>query len=214
MPYLVLKRSDIPAGKLQVLDLDPYTSNRSPSIDPPGQTKYVNPVQNDTVALTGAGTITFHREAKGLAAWLATKIDNGGVALTAAQANADATAILALLDFGGAGAAGALDVASVTAAITGTMTTALLPEMMEVIAGREYFVPAGVQVETGGVFAVAAGSKGAPTWGSFRHTYDTSDLTLSFHTGAISKFRSADFLYADTLGQAMVVYNDDGTLYT
>ena len=49
MPYIIMKRDDIPAATLQVLDLDPNTSLRNLTLDVPGQTKYVNPVQNDDV---------------------------------------------------------------------------------------------------------------------------------------------------------------------
>ena len=47
MPYIIMKRDDIPAATLQVLDLDPNTSLRNLTLDVPGQTKYVNPVRND-----------------------------------------------------------------------------------------------------------------------------------------------------------------------
>ena len=49
MPYICLARTDIPDGTLQVLDLVPNTSLRS-NLDPPGQTRYVNRVQNDPVS--------------------------------------------------------------------------------------------------------------------------------------------------------------------
>ena len=216
MPHLIMKRSDIPAGKLQVLDLDPHTSNRSPAHDPPGQTKYINPVVNDIVALyTVGGVVRFQREASGLAAWFATRTQNGAVALTAAQAMADAAAVLGILNFGAAGAAGALDLATVNGAITGTLTAPLLTEMLEVLAGREYRVPRDTQVEAAGAFAVlpAVGAAGGPEMGTFRKTYVTSHLQLSFQGGSISKFRAADFEYLQVQGQALVVYNDDGTLY-
>lgn len=87
MPYIMMKRSDIPAGTLQILDLEPNTSQRNLTIDGPGQTKYVNPVQNDPIVTTqpgGAGTPTLiHREAYGLAAWIITNVNDGtGVAAT------------------------------------------------------------------------------------------------------------------------------------
>lgn len=77
MPYIVMKRSDIPNGTLQVLDLDPNESQRNLVTDPPGQTKYVNAVQNDTVVTSGTAPIVMHREARGLAAWLITNVNLG-----------------------------------------------------------------------------------------------------------------------------------------
>ena len=87
MPYIILKRSDIPAATLQVLDLAPNTSNRNLIYDPPGQTKYVDPVQNDTVATAqpaGGGTpVVMHADTNGLAGWIITNLNDGtGVAST------------------------------------------------------------------------------------------------------------------------------------
>jgi hypothetical protein len=91
MPYIIMKRSDIPAGTLQVLDLDPNVSQRNQTLDPPGQTKYVNPVVNDAIVTTqpgGAGTPTLiHREAYGLAAYIVTNVNDG----TGAVATGDIT---------------------------------------------------------------------------------------------------------------------------
>ena len=80
MPYIIMKRDDIPGGTLQVLDLDPNTSQRNYTLDPPGQTKYVNPVLNDSFVLfipTGMELTTF-RDARGLAAWFITNVTDGG----------------------------------------------------------------------------------------------------------------------------------------
>jgi len=74
MPHIVLKRSDIPAGTLQVLDLQPNSSQRNPSIDTPGQTRYVNPVLNDAVVARGATPRFMYRQVQGLAAWLVTNL--------------------------------------------------------------------------------------------------------------------------------------------
>src|SRR5690348_9427056 len=87
MPYIIMKRDDIPAGVLQILDLDPNTSQRNYTIDPPGQTKYVDPVQNDTIVTFqpgGGGTpIYVYREARGLAGWFITNVNDGtGAAAT------------------------------------------------------------------------------------------------------------------------------------
>lgn len=74
MPHIVLKRSDIPAGTLQILDLQPNESQRVPGIDAPGQTRYVNPVLVDQVVTRGVNPRFMYREAKGLAAWFMTNM--------------------------------------------------------------------------------------------------------------------------------------------
>jgi len=80
MPYIILKRDDIPAGTLQVLDLEPNTSLRNYVVDPPGQTKYVDPVLNDTVVVydpSGAAGPSIFRPIRGLAAWIITNVSDG-----------------------------------------------------------------------------------------------------------------------------------------
>lgn len=86
MPYIVMKRDDIPNATLQVLDLAPNTSQRNLVYDPPGQTKYVNAVENDPVVTEGTlgATILYsYRTSRGLAAWLMSSVNDGtGVAAT------------------------------------------------------------------------------------------------------------------------------------
>lgn len=223
MPYLVMKRDDIPAGTLQVLDLSPNESLRNLTIDTPGQTKYVNAVARQTpVVANAAGTITTVGETRGLEAWFLTNVDDGGGAsLTPAECVQNATDVLGLLAFGDlTNPAGALDLASVNGALTtGALIAAQLPSLLETLAGREWIVPAGVQVETGAAFAVlpAIGAAGGPRAGAYRGTFDTSSLLLSFNTGKLSKFVDSAFEYKGVAGnpngEAVVVYNDDGTLY-
>jgi hypothetical protein len=221
MPYLVMKRDDIPDGTLQVLDLDPNESLRNTPYEPFGQTKYVNQVKNDTVVLAGTDPIVTVGELSGLAAFFVTQLDDGGGdALTAAEANANATAVLGLLAYGDlSAAAGSLALATVNAAITGTLTGTQHRQMLEILAGRTYTVPSGTQVEASGSFDVspAVGAEGGPVFGVYRPTYDTGALTVSFAEGKISGFLRNDFTYqgvGGSNGEALVVYNDDGTLYT
>lgn len=350
MPYIIMKRNDIPDGTLQVLDMEPNVSQRNLTLDPPGQTKYVNAVENDTVVTTGTGPIVFHREARGLAAWFITNVNDGtGVAasgsysiaagnaadgdtltidttavggpsvvltfraapatpdeiliggtedasatnaanainnplngltpyvvaaapgggppssiditavnvgtagnsitlassganltpagptalaggadanaLTAADANANAAAVLALYAFGDlTSAAGTLQLADINGAlVTGTITATQYPDVMSLLAGRKYVAPRGVQVDLdGSTFDVQppVGSEGGPGFiaESNRDLFLNDGLPLSFVVGELSEFTSNDFVYAgvpgDPNGEAVVVYNDDGTLFT
>lgn len=74
MPRIVLKRDDIPEGFLQVLDLKPNTSQRSLTLQPVSQSKYVRPPQTASVQLTGTGPITVVEEVEGLQAYLIANI--------------------------------------------------------------------------------------------------------------------------------------------
>jgi hypothetical protein len=81
MPYICLARNDIPDGTLQVLDLWPNTSLRNQSIDPPGQTRYINRAQNEALTIStvaGVSTVGNVRAVNGLAAYIADKVAPGG----------------------------------------------------------------------------------------------------------------------------------------
>lgn len=343
MPYIIMKRNDIPAGILQVLDMEPNESQRNLTLDVPGQTKYVNAVENDTVVTSGAGPVVSYTAARGLAAWFLTNVNDGtgaaasgtftvtvatpilpgdtvtvgaalftavpgprtpgsddfslasgtdaGVAadlaaaindpanaggslvgvvtasaalgvvtvdadndgaagnlvlatsnaggfapvgmaggvdagaLTAADANDNAQDVLDLLAFGDlTAAAGALDLATVNGALTaGALVAAQLTEVLDILAGRVYQMPRGVQIEDGGgVFDIqpAVGADGGPGFveGSNRPLFLNDGLPLSVAMGQLTQFTSSDFVYAgvagDPNGEAVVVYNDDGTLFT
>jgi len=350
VPYIIMKRDDIPAGALQVLDMEPNTSQRNYTLDVPGQTKYVNPVVNEEVVLMqpgGGGTpIVFRREASGLAAWMVTNVNDGtgapgvgsftvvfatpivpgdtvtvgaqlftavagartpgandfslasgtdagiatdlaaaindplnglaqpgglsnlvtavpavgvvtitantdgtagnlllassnaagfspvgmagGVdanALTAADANANAAAVLALYAFGDlTAAAGTVTLADINGAmVTGTITAAQLSEVLDILAGRQYFVPNNTQVDSdGSTFDVQppVGTDGGPWFppGTLRPLFLNDGLPLSFTMGELVGYTASSFVYGGVAGnpngEAVVVYNDDGTFFT
>ena len=229
MPYILMKRNDIPNSTLQVLDLEPNTSQRNYVLDGPGQTLYVNAVTVRPVVTTqpgGGGTpILTHRASEGLAAWFITNIDNGaGAALTGQQALDNANAVLALYGFGDlASAAGALTVAAINGAlVAGTITAMQHMEVMDILAGRRYELPAGVQVDSdGATFDVqpAVGADGGPGFAAntLRDLFANDGLPLSFVEGELAGFRANGFVYNNVggaNGEAVAVYNDDGTLYT
>lgn len=222
MPHIILKRSDIPAGTLQVLDLDPNVSQRNLIYDPPGQTKYVDPVQRALPQVSNAaGVITLANEVSGLEAWfLANVADGGGASLTPAECVTDADDVLTLLAFGDVTtAAGALTLAAINGALTtGALGAPQLQGLLDVLSGQTFTIPRGAQVEAGGTLDVAPaiGAEGGPSYGAIRRTYDTSSLTLSFNTGMLAGFVDAGFEYAGVggaQGEAVAVYNDDGTLF-
>lgn len=347
MPYIIMKRNDIPDGTLQVLDMEPNTSQRNYTLDPPGQTKYVNAAENQSVVLTGAGPVIMHRAADGLAGWIITNLNDGtgapgvgtftitfatpiiagdtvtvgaqlftavagartpgsndfsiasgtdpgiatdlaaaindplnglaqpgglanlvtavpaaavvtitanmdgtagnlvlatsnaggfapvgmaggtdAAALTGADADAGAAAVLALYAFGDlTAAAGTLTLGDINGALVGgaAITAAQLPMVLNLLAGAKYEVPRGVQIEDGGgVWDVQppVGAEGGPGFvpASNRALFLNDGLPLSFVVGELSEFTDSAFVYAgvpgDPNGEAVVVYNDDGTLFT
>jgi hypothetical protein len=351
VPYIIMKRSDVPAGVLQVLDMDPNTSLRNLTLDVPGQTKYVDPVQNDTVRLLGAGPITVRTDTNGLGGWLATNVNDGtgaaafglfsvlttpltigpplvtvggvpftatpgprvpgtptfdgtlpipGIAidlaiaindpvvqatmtppgsvtavagvpgppdvtvtanvvgtvgntidfttllapeilavppggflgggadadsLTAAEINGSSAAILALYGFGDlTSAAGTLTLGDINGAmVTGAITAAQLDEVLDILAGRSYFVPAGTQIDSDGTtydVQPPVGTTGGPWFppNTLRPLFNNDGLPLSFAQGELLGFTDSGFVYGgvagDPNGEAVVVYNNDGTFYT
>lgn len=223
MPHIILKRNDIQRGSLQILDLKPNTSIRSLIYDTVPQSKYVDPVERaDATILSVGGVITISQEIRGLEAWFLTNIDNGaGAALTPAEATTNVDDVLTLLAFGDLNsAAGTLQLGDINGALTtGSITAGQLQAVLDVLGGQGYTVPAGVQIEAAGAFNVqpAIGVAGGPYYDPIRRTYDTSSLLLSVRQGELAGLLRNDFTHqgnGGTNGEAVVVYNDDGTLFT
>lgn len=216
MPYICLRRTDIPQGILQVLDLWPNTSLRNPAVDPPGQTKYVSFVpQNDTV-VTSVGRVTLAAY-NGVAAYLLDNIVSGGLAagtgaLTDAHANAAALAIVAGMQAGHAMTAFDLDTyLSAVVADTGFATggsTGVVTEFLSILTGEVYTIPTGVDVEVAGVKSARLGAFAATP--RVRRTYNGLALEASVNEGKLSVFKSASFEYLDVTGAVLVVYSDTG----
>jgi len=143
-------------------------------------------------------------------------------ALTSAQMTANATAVLALIGYGSLTTApGAVTLAAVNGALAvGSIVAGQLPSLLYVMEGREYVVPSRTIIDTAGVFGVspAVGAAGGPgfTTGTFRFVQHTSSLAISFGLGVLSKYADPTFEYlglGGTQGMAVVVLNDDGSLY-
>lgn len=217
MPFLCLRRSDIPDGVLQVLDLWPNTSQRNQSIDPVGQTKYVNRYANSTLtALASNRTVTDYY---GISAYLLDHVEDNttNVTITVTVANASAAAIAALVNAGSAVTLAAVNNALVANGVanagTGTQLNAngsdgVLTDLLKILAGAEYILPAGSLI--GGVAGGA--SLGSFTAGQYRPTYLSGALYASAAEGAIAGFASSTFEYNEVTGAALVLYADDGSV--
>jgi len=217
MPYIIMRRTDIPNGVLQVIDLKPNTSQRSLIYDPgDGQSGYVRNIPaSDTVLTTGAGPVVTNRDYCGLAAYLLDNVeDSSGTAILAAVANAAATAILAIPVAGTDLTLVIIDAALVTAGATaGTgleagASTGLFTELMSLIQGSKYLLPGGSEVEDGGNLfnPVRQGSFSFLT----RTYYATGAFNISNGDGNLADYKMASFEYNGVLGAAITVYDDTG----
>lgn len=220
MPYIIMRRTDIPNGVLQVDDLKPNDSQRNYTLDPPGQSGYVRQIPaSDTVVTTAPGAILTVRDACGLAAYLIDNVeDSGGAALTATVANDAAAAIIALATGGMAIGLVEVDaelVAAGATAGTGLETgnsTGLLSELLQLLSGAKYQLPAGSVVDTdgstfnptrNGFFATTPGVKRIEATGAFN---------VSNGAGDLFNYKRADFEYNGVLGPAVLVLADDGSV--
>lgn len=218
MPYVCLARTDIADGVLQVKDLWPNLSQRS-DLEPPGQGPiYVNAPDNDAVALTADGDArTTTREYSGIQAYLIDRVEAAdGAALTAAQAAAVATALIARMRAGSTltltAVNAALNAQDAGTTLTGGDSTGVLTELLSVMAGAKYTVPAGSSIQDGSGDFVATQSGSFPT-GTYREVLPTDSLVISFQQGDLYRYRSSAFSFKGTAGAAVTVYADDGTLY-
>lgn len=219
MPYIVMRRTDIPNGTLQIQDLKPNTSQKNAVLEAGlGQSGYVlNIAENQTVLTTGAGPILTLRDYCGLAAYLIDNVeDAGGTALTAAVANAAALAIIQRAQFGLALTLAAINAAIVAAGATvGTGLTAgnstgTLAEVLGILQGSKYMLPGGSQVED-------AGNLFDPTvMGSFEYQtrvyYKTGAFNTSNGDGVLSHLKSPNFEHLGYQAPAVAVYDDLGNV--
>lgn len=226
MPYLCKIRTDVPNSILQVLDLDPNTSQRSLIYEPPGQTRYCNRVENDTVStVSPAAPIATVAAYNGLAAYLIDNVEGGGLAagtaaLTAADTNTIALAIIAALDAGTAMSLSNINaLLSATIADTeltsagGSASTGSLTDLLSILAGRRFTLPQASVVDTdGSTFTAAVAGSFDDNANGYRHTHESGALQISLGEGHLSQFIAATFLYKDTASAALIVYDDDGSV--
>lgn len=213
--FLVMRRTDIPEGVLQQVDLFPNTSQRNFPYTVAGQTGYVQNIPAPSVAAgvdDGAPATT--ADISGLAAYLIGNVDaGGGDPLTGAQADTSAANIIARvrnLDGGGDPDPLKLELADVDAAIVaGTLTgggsSGDLQELLSVLAGNQYVIPAGTAL-------TGTARQGDFVEGTYRPLYDADYFLVSNHNGNLSLLKSNDFVYDGTASSALVVYGADGNL--
>lgn len=224
--YIVRARTDLPAGAIQITDLQPNTSQRNLIYQPVGQSGYCPPyLQNDTVVVAANATAAAYQ---GLAAYLIDNVANGGTgfAISATLANnsaaamitsflvngndvTEATATAALVLGGCGGGTKLVDVGGVG------KSCGSIEEVVRILSGEVYGVPSGRAVNPAANFnGTAAGSfdAAAALARGVRPIYATGALQISCGEGVLSGLGASTFVYAGVAGAAVRVYMDDGTL--
>lgn len=223
MPFLVMRRADIPDGVLQQVDLWPNTSSRNYVRTPkPGQTGYIRnrPTNTTLVGNVALGPpVVATAELTGLSAYLIGNIDTGAgpgdPPFTAAQADAAAAAILAAATAGTALTLTAVN-ALLAAQVAGTElnaqgSTGVLSELLGILAGRVYTIANGTALSDGaGNFVARSGS--FTNDAEYRQIYETGRFLVSNLNGNLSLMKGSSFTYLGTAGAAIVVYDDSGNV--
>lgn len=230
MPFICKRRADIPNGVLQVTDLWPNKSQANAVIDPkPQGPRYVKAPTTNTVVLssTGGAQRQFAGATVGLAAYVVANVQQdgaGGAAVTPTQANTVAAALVAAMVAGST-----LDLAAINAILVaacgagteltslgGSISTGAVTDVLRILAGATYTVPAATVVQTAGPIFHA--QTGPAAWNAANFDFDTFTDVLamdsSFYTslsqGQLNGFTSDTFMYRGSAGAALVCYNDIG----
>lgn len=226
MPFICLKRTDIPNSTLQITDLWPNKSQANPVLDPPPSgPRYINAPVTNNVALSGA--FAFMLPTAGLAAYLLANVQSGAgpatAALTPTQANTAAASIIAAMQAGAPLALANINalLAAVVAAtvLTGgaSLSTGTVEDVLRILANKPYTVPAGTVVQAAGVFTpqVAPTTWNAANFDQNSHDILPTDSSFyqSLNFGKIAGFKAATFTYHGTAGAAITVYDNAGAAY-
>jgi hypothetical protein len=225
MPFICKRRSDIQNGILQVTDLWPNASQRNQSIDPqPQGPRYVSAPVTNTVVLssTGATQRYLATAQSGLSAYLVANVDVAGPALTPAQADVASAALIAAMQAGAVLNLAAINVilnaAAAGATLTGGTSTGAVMDVLRILSGATYTVPAGTVVQ---VVVSTFNPQATPAvWNANNFDFNAyhdilvsdSSFYISLAQGQINGFSSASFMYLGTAGAALVVYDNTGAV--
>ena len=225
--HIVRIRSDLGSGAFQVTDLAPNSSQRS-IYEPQGQSGYLNPqYQNDDVSDSVTANVTT-AALNGIAAYVVDVVANGddGNGITGANADDIATAFIALAAAGSsmqlADLNSAMDTVLSTSATSltaasGTDSVGSVKNLMRIMAGEVYTVPADTAVNGGTGFkgsADGAFDADASADRGWKTIYSTGALQISCGGGVLASFAGSTFSYGGTTGAACAVYSDSGVPLT
>ena len=157
--YIALTRNDLEGNYLDIKDLQPNTAMRNLIYSPVGQTHYLqNTVQNDMPLVTGTNPGTTDADYYGLSAYLLDNVDAGaGTALLYLQAINAGFAILRRACSGLPLTLTAIDaileIVNTGSTLTGGTSTGTLADVLDILSGKVWKLPAGVTVNDNGNFA-------------------------------------------------------------
>jgi hypothetical protein len=111
----------------------------------------------------------------------------------------------------------ALNAAAAGASLTGNSSTGVITDVLRVLSGATYTVPAGTVIQAAGVFTP---QPSAPAWNAANFDFDTyvdvnvadSSFYISVAQGQLNGFTSPSFSYKGTTGAALVVYDNAGAV--
>jgi hypothetical protein len=227
--FITLKRTDIPNGTLLIRDLWPNQSQYNPVIDPLPQGPFYlsNPSNNAVATKANGNQRTISKTVTGLSAYLIATIEGDPVdpdnkAMTASEANASANAIIARMRAGNG-----LTVAEVNVILTAQIagaenrgigegnSTGRLVDILAILAGATFTLPAGHEVQTAGNDFIGIPVNDIDSFfsGDKYQRLLTSDLAVSSAEGALSVMLTDNFTYLGVQAQAVVIYNNNGTVY-
>lgn len=233
MPFICVRRTDLGApgaGVLQVKDLWPVKGQVDAAYGPkPQGPRYLRQPISDTVATTVVGgAIQTAAAYNGLAAYLIANIENesaGTPALTAAQANTIAAAVIASMRTGAAMTQAAFNtIVAATVAGSGIglgHSTAVLTDILRILAGAYYQLPASYGVQTaGGAFVpmpTVAGVSQNQSYFNFSKWVDVITADSSFYISLAQGdihglYSSSVFSFNGSTTPAIVVYDNSGAL--
>ncbi len=220
-PVICVRDASIPNNVFQIVDLFPNRSQRNPVVDPaPQGPRYLRQPVNTTPVVDG---LTIAKEVSGLTAYLLVNQDNNNDVLSVAEATSIANLYITRMRSGltlnvatmnaliQGNQAGELNLANVT--IEGANSTATTAEILSILSGAKYTVPAGY------VFDADAGLNN-PTVSFFDvnvfDAIDPSDSSfyLSLNRGALSVAKSVrkDPRTGASLDPLVVVYSGLGAV--
>jgi len=216
-PVICVRDASIPNNTFQIVDLFPNRSQTNPLIDPASQgPRYLRQPVNTTPVVDG---LTIAKEVSGLVAYLLVNQENALAPLSVT----DATTISDLyisrmrdgLDLSTATMNGLIGVLPGLAGVVveGVNSTTLTSEILSILSGAKYTVPAGHTFIAGGALVV-------PTVSFFDTTVfnaideNDSSFYLSLNRGALSKAKSVrvDPRTGATLDPLVVVYSGTGAV--
>ena len=203
--YIVRRGTTQSVGVTQITDLKPNTSRRSLTYDKVPQSGYLSPrVTSETVAVVANVTTTV---TTGLAAYLADVLAAGASANGISPANANTMATNLITRSDGGLALTLSDVNTVLAAVVGSTTltagnsVGTLADVLKILSGAVYTLPAGKKVQSGSAKEAVKGS--FSTTVGYRQLYVTGSLTLSVSEGDLATLIS---------GSKAVVYDSAGAV--